>query len=254
MIKQYLQFTKNGINSWDMGVTHVSIDSGLYQDNIGANRNIVEMVNTQTDRRYFKRISRDPVELDMNLMLDENMSDDEIDSVMSWLINEYYEELYFEDEVDKIYYVLPSTQPQINHNGNNQGYITIKFRCYDGFIYSREINQTFDLSSNTTNGTNITLFNDGHMDIYPLITINVKDTNITILNLTTNESTQLTNLSNGENITLDNETEEITTDIPGTYRFDNINDVFIRILTPSTQFKVTGKCVLTFAYRYKRKF
>lgn len=237
-----------------MGVTNVSLSSSLFEDTIGANRNIIELVNNQTDRRYFKRISRDPIQFDMTLLLNDGTTSDQINSILLWLINEYYEELYFESEVDRVYYCMPITQPKISHNGLNQGYITITMRCFDGYIYSRPITQTIDLSSNTSSGTTITLTNDGNVDVYPLMTINVKDTAITILNLTTNESTELTGLSNGENITLDNENEEVTTDIPGVYRFNNSNDVFVRILSPSNQFKVTGKCVLTITYRNKRKF
>jgi phage-related protein len=237
-----------------MGVTHVSVSSGLYEDDIGANRSIVEQQNSQTDRRYFKRISLDPNEFELNLLLDDDVTENQIESIFSWLLNDYYEELFFENEIDKIYYCMPISKPKIMHNGMNEGYISIQMRCFDGYLYSREMTKTFDLSANPSSGTTITLPNDGHVEVYPLLSIALNDTALTILNLTTNESTELTNVMSGETITLDNENEEITSSLAGVYRFDNHNDVFVRILTPSNQFKVTGKCTLTFTYRTKRKF
>jgi predicted phage tail component-like protein len=254
MIKHYLNFTKNGIYSGDMGVISCSLSSGMYEDNLGANRNIIETQNSNTDRRYFKRISLDPIEFELNLALEDGMDESQIDYICSWLINDYYEELYFEDEVDKIYYCLPTSQPKITHNGMNQGYITIQYRCFDGYLYSQEIPETFDLSANPVAGTTITLNNDGHVEVSPLVTITMNESNVTILNLTTNESTEFTNLLVGEIITLDNENEEITTNQTAINRYANHNDVFMRILPSSTQFKVTGKCTLTFTYRTKRKF
>lgn len=254
MYKQYLNFTKNGIYSGDMGITHVSLSGGLFDEAIGGNRTIVEQQNSLTDRRFFRRISTDPIEFDMALYLEDEMDDVQIDSVIEWLLNDYYEELYFEDEVDKIYYCLPISQPRIVHNGLNQGYITIQMRCYDEYLYSQEITKVFDLFNNSIEGSTITLYNYGHVEVKPLVTIEMNDTSVKIINLTTNESTEFNNLLVGETITLDNENEEISTDQSAIYRFDNHNDLFIRILTQSNQFKVIGKCKLTFKYRTKRKF
>jgi hypothetical protein len=82
----------------------------------------------------------------------------------------------------------------------------------------------------------------------------MNDTSVKIINLTTNESTEFNNLLVGEIITLDNKNEEISTSLTAVNRYDNHNDVFMRILPSSTQFKVTGKCTLSFKYRTKRKF
>lgn len=254
MIKQYLNFTKNGINSRDMGVLHVSIDSGMYTESLGGNRTIQEQQNSETDRRYFKRLSTEPIEFDMHVLLYEEMDEYQIDEVLSWLMNDYYEEMFFEDEVDKIYYCLPISKPTVTHNGMNQGYITIQMRCFDGFLYSQEIKRTFDLSNNVADGTTVSLVNDGHFEVYPKMTILAKESTIKVINLKTNESTEITDLLIGETVNLDNENEEISTDVVGEYRFDNHNEVFVRILKSVNQFKVIGKCVITFEYRYRRKF
>lgn len=255
MIKQYTSFTYNGNDSTGMGVTHVSVNSGLYQDNLGGNRNLIEQQNSLSDRRYFKRVSLEPIQLDMNIMFNSStLTESQYDTIFSWLMQDYYKELYFDTNVDRIYYCMPISQPVINHNGGGEGYITISFRCFDGHIYSRDNTYSFDLSNNIVGGSTITLTNSGHVDVYPKMTILAKESNITILNLTTNESTQLTGLNIGETITLDNENEEISTDVAGVYRYSNLNDTYVRILSPSNQFKVTGKCLLTFEYRYKRKF
>lgn len=254
MIKHYLNFTYNGKKSGDMGVTHVSTSSGLFQENLGANRNIIEQQNNQTDRRYFNRISLEPIEFEMNIMFNVPLTDEQLDPIFSWLLQDYYRELYFDDDVDKIYYCMVSSQPTVTHNGNGEGYITLTMRCFDGYIYSRENTYSFDLSANTLSGTTITLTNSGHVDVNPLVTIYAEQSDITILNLSTNESTQFTGLDVGETIILDNENEEISTSKLNTYRYDNHNDVYLRILAPSNKYKVTGVCTLTFKYRYKRRF
>jgi phage-related protein len=254
MFKHYTNFTKNGIYSGDMGVISCSLSSGMFEESLGGNRNIIEQQNSITDRRYFKRIALDPIEFDLNLALEDWVDEFQIDSICQWLLNDYYEELYFEDEMDKIYYCMPTSQPMITHNGINQGYITIHMRCFDGYLYSQEIIKTFDLSANPTDGTTINVINDGHVETYPLVTITMNDTSVKIINLTTNESTEFNNLLVGEIITLDNKNEEISTSLSAVNRYDNHNDVFMRILPSSTQFKVTGKCTLSFKYRTKRKF
>jgi phage-related protein len=254
LIKQYLNFTYNNIKSTDMGISHVNVDGGLFNEGLGANRNVIEQQNSLSDRRYFKRISLEPIQLDMVMMFNQAMTDTQLDNIFSWLMQDYFKELYFDINTDRIYYCMPINQPSVTHNGNGEGYLTITMRCFDGYIYSSEINSSFDLSTNTATGTTVTLNNSGHVDIYPLMTIVAKEANITIYNNTTRESTQLTGLSVGETITLDNENEEISTSVAGVYRFSNLNDVYVRILSPSTSYKITGKCVVTFKYRYKRKF
>ena len=254
MIKHYTSFTYNNIKSGDMGVTHVSLNSGLYEDAIGASRTLVEQISTQSDRRYYKRMSLEPFEFQMHILLNTKMTDAQIESIYAWLLQDYYKELYFENEIDKIYYCMPVSNSTITHNGNGEGYLTLNMRCYDAYLYSREITRSFDLSTNVTAGTNVNLINDGHTDIYPILTILAKEAVINILNLTTNELTQFTGLSVGETVTIDNYNEEISTSVAGVHRYDNHNDIFLRILKPNNNFKVTGKCVLTFRYRYRRKY
>jgi phage-related protein len=255
MYKHYLNFTKNGINSRDMGVTHVSLDSGLFDEGIGANRTIIEQQNNQTDRRYFKRISLDPIEFEMALLLDDDMTDAQIKDIFKWLLNDYYEELFFEDEADRIYYCIPISQPRIVHNGMNQGYIVIQMRTYDGYLYSREIIRTFDFTANTAEGMNFSLHNEGDEEIYPFITITFGESSVGITNLVTNETTWFTGILLNEIITLDNEKQEISTNAGfGVYRHDNHNDMFMRIIKGTNNYKIVGKCTLEVKYRYKSKF
>jgi phage-related protein len=237
-----------------MGVTHVSLDSGLFEEQLGGNRTIVEQQNEQTDRRYYKRISLEPIELEMAIMFNSKMTDTQMDSIFLWLMQDYYKELYFENQLDRVYYCMPVSAPSVFHNGNGEGYIKLQMRCFDGYIYSREITNTYDLSSNYAMGTEFYIYNDGHVDIHPLITIEAKEPTIEINNKTTQENTKFTDLLVGEKITLDNETEEITTSINGVYRYSNHNDVFFRLVSPRNLVNIQGDCIVTIKYRYKRKF
>jgi phage-related protein len=234
-----------------MGVTHVSVSGGLFDEGIGGNRTIVEQQNNETDRRYFKRIAREPIEFEMNLLLDDDMTDEQIHNIIDWLVNDYYEELFFEDETDRIYYCMPSSQPRIIHNGMNQGYITIEMRCYDAYLYSREITRTFDLSDNPVTGTTISLVNDGHVEVYPIMTVQFGETSVEIINLRTNETLTISGVDVGETITIDNAKEEIVSDIP---RYDNHNEIFLRLLRGNNDVKIVGKCTVEFQYRYKQKY
>jgi phage-related protein len=257
MIKQYLNFTYNGINSRDMGCSHVSLNSGLYEENIGGNRTIIEQQNSQSDRRYYRRISIEPIEFEMTIMLNDSIINSQtatVDSVIVWLMQDYYKELYFDNEVDKIYFCMPISNPVFHHDGSGKGYIVLNMRCFDGYIYSSEITKVYDLSSNYAMGTEFYIYNDGHADIYPLMIIEAKEPTIEINNKTTQENTKFTGLLVGEKITLDNENEEITTSVNGVYRFSNHNDVFFRLIPPKNLVNIQGNCIVTLKYRYKRKF
>lgn len=253
MIRQYTNFQYNGSNSIDMGVTHCSVDSGLYEELFTARRTLVE---TQTEnRRYFKKIINEPLEFPMALYFDQELTQENIQAHVKWLFPDYYKPLYFENQVDRIFYCMPIDEPIIRHNGAGQGYLVVNMRCFDAYIYARPVTHTFDLSANTVSGMTIVLDNTGDIDVYPVLEITnlVDNQTVKIVNNVTNEETTFTGLSLGEVVTLDNDKEEISTSVPGVYRFSNHNDVFLRIVGLQNQFTVYGQCNLEFTYQCKYK-
>ena len=85
---------------------------------------------------------------------------------------------------------------------------------------------------------------------WPQMLIEIQeDGDMSIMNLSDGgKKLKFTELVNGERIFIDNEMEIITTDIIGTYRYDNHNGVFLRMLREII-LHITGKVKLQFKYR-----
>ena len=98
----------------------------------------------------------------------------------------------------------------------------------------------------------ITLDNDGDIEIYPIITVKMyEDGSFSLENTTTDKELLVENLSSGETVEIDNENEIITTDVTGTYRYDDHNGVFMRFDVGENDLVITGECILGLEYRYR---
>jgi hypothetical protein len=70
-------------------------------------------------------------------------------------------------------------------------------------------------------------------------------TGITIQNLSdSGRIFEFTNLTMGENIYVDNDKQRIITSLSDTYRLDNFNKNWLRLVQGVNQLKITGKCTL----------
>ncbi len=106
----------------------------------------------------------------------------------------------------------------------------------------------------TENITSVSFTNVGDLDIYPEIIVgkNLTSGNITVKNNTTNQTLGVTSLLPLENVYIDNEKEIVTSDIAGPYKYDNHNNVFLKMVPGVNTISVTGGVWnLQFRWQYK---
>jgi predicted phage tail component-like protein len=252
-MKESLYFVYDGINSYDMGIIQVNTNNGLYEEPFLHQRNIVEEKIRGRDTPYFYDIEREPLTINMELFFDTEMTDEKIREVARWLNQNYYKELYFSEAPDRRFYTMYTGSPTLLHNGIKEGYIQIEMRCNSPYSYSPiYISDEYDCSVNPTS-KQITFTNNGDVECKPIMYIKkIGDGDISIVNNSNGgQEFRLTGLFDQEFITVDNENEEIETDIPGMYRYNNHNDVFLSMVRGVNYLTITGTCILQFKYQFK---
>lgn len=253
-IRQDLFFTYDGIRSTQMGLYNVSIQSGLFSEKFVADREIIEESIMGRDEPYFYGIKRQPLEFQLSFYFDNKWDDKTIEEVALWLSQDKYKPLIFNNHPHKIFYCLPVSDFSIIHNGIKQGYLTLTMRCKSPYIYTPEYNSPiYDFSLNTVDGMDFTFENKGHVNCKPIIHINkIGIGDISIVNLSDEgKEFKFTGLADNETITVNNETEEIETDLTGIYRYNNFNMKFLSLPRGVNRLKAYGNCKIMFKSYFK---
>lgn len=253
-IYQYDQFHYAGYDSEDFGAIQASFNSGLFEETVVSNRNIIETRIRGQAKSYLHGIEQDPIEFELNVTLSEKNSDDEIDNAIKWLKQDKYQPFYVIGSTKrKIIYCMPSGEIKLSHNGLGQGVLTMTMHSNSFLMYSPiNSSQNYDLSANPSTGTVIQLGNSGDIEMKPIITIVTSSAgDIRIVNESNgNDELSFTGLANAETITIDCEREDIQTDLPNTYRYSNSNLNFLELPKGTNKLRVYGKCKISFKYEY----
>ena len=253
-ISESLSFIFNNQLSTDFGVINCHVDtSGMYEESFISNREIKEIVTRYNDKPHYIQTKPLPRILNLSIAFNEFFDEDKLRSVKRWLTQDSYCTMSFESLPDYIFYCILTDSTPLLHNGT-QGYINCQFRCSDPYIYSPTyLGTLYDLSSNPTNGTNITFSNNGDIPIQPQLSLlKVGNGDISIQNLSNGGAEfKLTSLTDNEDLFIDNENEEITSSIPDTYRLNNLTGDFITMIWGINNLLVKGNCKLQFRYQFK---
>lgn len=251
MIKESLYFTFNGRNSTDFGIINVSIGStGLYEESFMSSRSIVEQKVNGNPKPFLYRVDREPLTIPLSFYFEDTWNDELIDEICDWLDVDYYQQLGFDQNFDRIFYAMPVNDTSLIHNGLKQGYLTLNMRCNSPYAYSRVLEDGFDFTQN--NGVNtFSIDNIGRLEIKPVIEISkVGDGSITIRNFSKAYSDFiLTDLLDGEVVTIDCEKKYIDSSIVES-RYDNFNQNYLSLPFGVNNLQVTGSCILVIRYQY----
>lgn len=251
-MKDSLKFFYNGKLSDDLGLWNVSVDSGLFTESLLPSRSIQEVKVRGKEKPYFMSVEREPRSFSLSFAFWDAYDEAKIREIGRWLDVDDYQEFYMLDYPNQRFFCMPNGDVEIHHNGLNQGFITLTMRCNSIYSFSEEfLTEVYDFSVTTTPQT-ITLTNDGDVSIFPEIWITkVGDGDISIENQTTEKVFQLTGLINQEEVYVHNEYEDIQSDLPATYRYDNHNGYFLELIRGTNTLLITGNCTIQFRYRYK---
>lgn len=254
-IKESLYFNYDGKSCKDFGLIHINLDNGMFEETLVANRTINETAIRGSDTPLFHSVNEDPLSFQMALAFENKFTEQKIDEIIMWLFQDRYRPLFFEDKPNRVFQCMPIDDSAIVHNGLKEGYVIVNMRCKSSKIESPvNITPTHDLSNNLSK-YQIKIKNEGHVEIYPEISITkVGDGHITITK--DGEIFEIRDLTNGEKIYVNTEKEIIETDIVGVYRYENVVGDFFDMAMPvgDNTFEVEGKCKIAFRYKFKYRF
>src|SRR5690606_1200190 len=149
-------------------------------------------------------------------------------------------------DLNKIYYAMFIGDSDILHNGIKQGYLELEVECNAPYAFTPVYqSQIYDYSNNDPiNGTQFTFLNVGDLPTKPRIMVEiVSGKSFSIINNSNGgQKLEFDDLSVGEILTIDCDSEIIETDIPGTYRYDNMtsDSDFLEMITGNNYLTIKG--------------
>ncbi len=247
--KNKKNFIFNGIASDEIDLININVDTGMLQEPFLADSTIHEINTKGQTKPYFMKKEYAPLLLNLSFGFLKPWDDELIREVARVFNVDYYKPLYFEDEDDVIYFCMPVETSTLIHNSLQEGYVEMSFRCNDRCAYSRIKTQTI-----TDSFHNIRFRNRGDLALYPIVQI-IKDGtmgDIVINNQHSEQTVIFKNIPANERIYMDCE-KEIIHNItqPDAYRYNNHNNIFLKLVQGSNQLDAFGIQQLEFIYRFK---
>lgn len=269
MIAESLYFNFAGRKSTDFNIMNINIQpTSMFSEPVIAPKTINEVYVKGNDIPYFVYTKKDPLQFQLSFAFEDTWDDDLIDEVIRWLNVDFYQPLFFSEDINRIFYVIPVSGVNLIHNGLKEGYLTLTMRCDSPFSYSPEqITPWYNCKNSGTfispyqfveiddasGGTIIEFYNLGHYSLYPEIWIQKSfgDGDISIFNLTNkNTEFKFSNLKQDEEIYVDCENQYIETSLANTNRYDDFNDNYLELVYGKNVLRVSGEVKLKFRYRY----
>jgi len=250
-----MNFIFDNISSQDMGLYIVRIGgSGEISSPFIPAQNIVETKLNKKHTPLFHRIEKQPLEFEIVCsLLEGEFTPEKKMELVKWLCKEYYCSFISEDNPNLIYEVIMTNQSDLMTFGNLQGYFTIQFRANSPWGYSPIYQENFNLSEITIPTViEISNYSNAVQHLYPEIefTLSGISTGISLINLSNaGEESIFTNLSVEEKIYINNERKQIISDL-GLYRLGNFNKKWFRLVYGINRIQITGKCTISFRYRF----
>jgi predicted phage tail component-like protein len=250
-MRESIDIVYDGIQSTELGGIQISDDSGLFTETFVATKSIREEKIRGRDEPYFFGVEREPISFPLSFYFDEELSDKKKREIARWLDKDYYKPLYSVNDPHRIYYAMCVEDSEHIHNGIEMGYVTLNFRTSSPYAYSPVYFDSYDLSENISNGTEITFVNNGDLECKPVLEIHMlEEGDLSIVNYS-HEGLEFkfTDLKKDEVLTVDCSSEEIDSNID--YRFDNFNDNYLSFVRGNNYLKVYGKCIISLQYQFK---
>lgn len=249
MIRESLYFSFNNRKSTDFPIVNINVGSGLYEESIVSSKSIMERYPRNAFKPYFFGTQRQVKEFQLSFTFLEPWNDDMIDDIVRWLNVDDYKPLFFEANIDRVFYVMPVDDITLIHNGLKEGYLRLNVRCDSAYSYSHEITTPwYDFTKTNT----IQIANRGHFEILPELWIEkVGEGDITIQNMTNgNQTTLLKSIDTGEKLHINGMDEIIETNKKDVHRYDNFNDVYLELVYGNNIIKASSNILLKLKYQY----
>lgn len=139
MIGESEHFHFAGRKSTDFKISNVNVSEGLYSEEVVSQRSVNEVRVRGRSEPYFVDTEEEPKTIQVKFAFLEPWNEKLINDVIRWLDVDTYQPLFFEGNLDKVFYALPTDGINKIHNGLKEGYLTLNMRCNSGKTYSHII-------------------------------------------------------------------------------------------------------------------
>lgn len=137
-MRESLYFTYDGVRSIDMGLLNVSVSNGMFEEDFLPQRNLKEIQVKGRDTPYFQEVGYSPLEFKLSFAFENKYDSRRIREVARWLNQSYYKPLVLSESPNRIFYCMPINESKLIHNGLQDGYLELDFRCDSPFSYSND--------------------------------------------------------------------------------------------------------------------
>ena len=244
-------FSYNGIYSKDILENQDLIiarsDTGLIEQRMGVSRQIRKEKIKDRVMPYSYGVDEEVITFPIQIIKNKPWTYDERGKICEWLQTKTYEEFISDDDINIVYKCKTVGEPIFRNTSRDEGFAEFVFECDAPHAWSKADNQYFNLPNNTTS-TTIQIYNNSNFyhDYKPEIEVELlgTDTGFKLVNLSdNNREFEFTNLAEGETVYIDNDKENIISDLSSdTYRLGNLTDKrFFRLKKGINQVEVYGK-------------
>lgn len=245
-------FTFDGISSKDMGVRLVSIGGGLYKESFLPTRKITEQKIIGNPIPFFQNVETESLSFNISIVLEDWAVRNQARAVARWLYQDYYKPLTFDSNPDLIIYAMFTGKSELNHNGVNDGYITLNIQSKSPYMYS----SVHEVEINSNSNATLNIYNNGDLPMYLNLEIfNKLNGDFSIKNMETSEEFKINNLFTNEEVYVDFKHEYVISSLEERlrrYLGDNTNDGWFTIPPESTvELLITGNVIVKVKYQYE---
>lgn len=192
----------------------------------------------------------EPLTFDLSFGTTQPMTRNEISKIQKWLFgHKTYKKLtIIQEDMTKVHYNCILTDSEIELFGNRPMLITCKVICDSPFAWEDEVTYSYNQTSITHDNTS-----DINDYTYPKIEFTATSSTVSIVNLSNQgRTTEFTNLTVGEIITLDNE-RQILTSSKGLKRLKNFNKNWFELVPNENIIRVVGANNFSMVYANARR-
>lgn len=123
--------------SSDFQIYNINMSSGMMEEPWTSGIELKEIAIRGRDTPYFQEVVRNPLKFSVTFAFLDTWDEPTIRESIRWLTgHQDYQPLIFSDHLEKIYYALVVEEPTLIHNGFQQGYVKLTFRCSSPYAYS----------------------------------------------------------------------------------------------------------------------
>jgi len=243
-------FEYDNISSYEMGVRLIQINPGMINSSFGYDRSPITEKIKGRDKEFLFGVDTNVHKFSIAITtLDNKPWTKELKMrVAKWLFQTQYKPFVSGDSLDIIYYCMADGHADRYDTSTGHGYIAVDFICNSPYAFSPTYIDVYSYDTFPTETIALNNYSNVNKYFYPEVEITmIDDTDVIITNLTNGgEQFTFSELEVGEVVYINNQSKQIISSLPNTYRLNNFNKKWLRLVEGVNRLKITGKVRVVF--------